>query len=172
LGAQVIGCEGESDFENGGLYGEQTWRGMLGRNIEEGRWHCVESDDPWCKPVDDCPVKIDGRGLRRNLRVLVGPNLCPAATHLLHLSAVAMHGAAAGAFLAGHRAARHTGQNGRCRGQQDQERDDAGKAAHIPKYTLRETQQQSDAICAEGLRDARMASVNFYLMTRSSADEK
>jgi hypothetical protein len=86
---------------------------MFGRNMKEEWKNCMDGYNRRRQPVDHCPVNIDCLSLCRNLRVVVGPDLCPAATRLRHLSAVAVHGTAAGILLAAHRAFRHTGQNGR-----------------------------------------------------------
>jgi hypothetical protein len=104
---------------------------MFRRNIEEGRWDCrLDGDERWYQPINDGPMKLDGGSRRCNLRVLVRPNLCPAATRLRHLSAVAVHGAAAGALLMAHRSTGNARHDGGSRGEQKQERDDAGQALH------------------------------------------
>ena len=62
--------------------------------------------------------------------MLVRPNFCPAATDLRHLSAVAVHGTAAGTLFEAHRVARHTSEDGRCGREQEQKRDNTSEAAH------------------------------------------
>jgi len=64
----------------------------------------MDGDNRWRQPVNHCPVKIDRLNLRRNLRVVVDPDLRPAATRLRHRPAVTVHGTATGLLLAAHRA--------------------------------------------------------------------
>ena len=78
----------------------------------------MDGDNRRRQPVNHCPVKIDRLNLRRNLRVVVDPDLRPAATRLRHLPAIAVHGTAAGFLLPAHRAARHAREDRRRAGKQ------------------------------------------------------
>jgi hypothetical protein len=95
---------------------------MFGRNMEEEWRNCMDCYNRWRQPVDHGPVNIDCLSLCRNLRVVVGPDLRPAATRFRHLSAVAVHRTAAGILLAAHCATGHAGKNRRCCSEQEQER--------------------------------------------------
>jgi hypothetical protein len=81
-------------------------------------------------------MDIGRRGRNRNLRALISPNLSPAATHLLHMSALSVHSAAADTFLTAHHHTRQARHNRRGCGEQEKNRDDAGKPAHdYTQYT-------------------------------------
>jgi len=79
----------------------------------------MDGDNRWRQPVNHCPVKIDRLNLRRNLRVVVDPDLRPAATRLRHRPAVTVHGTATGLLLAAHRATRHASEDRRRAGKQE-----------------------------------------------------
>ena len=65
-----------------------------------------------------------------HLRGFVSPNFGPAATHLLHLTALPVHGAAACAFLTTHRTSRDAGQHrSRCC-EQKEDRNESGETTH------------------------------------------
>jgi hypothetical protein len=76
------------------------------------------------------PLDIDSWGWRCNLRGLFRPNFGPAATHLLHLSALTVHCTAASTLLMAHYHACHTGHDRRGCGEQEKDCDDAGDTAH------------------------------------------
>ena len=98
-------------------------------------------------------MKLDRGSRRCNLRVLVGPKLRPAATHLRHLAAVAVHGMAADAFLMAHRAAGHAGQNRRCREKQEQDRDDIGETTHTSNQSISSGRLDNDSSTTFSVQD-------------------
>jgi hypothetical protein len=59
------------------------------------------------------PLNMDRRGRCRNLGSLIRPNLGPAATHLLHVAALPVHGTATSTFLMTHHHVGYTGHNWR-----------------------------------------------------------
>ena len=76
------------------------------------------------------PLDIGCRGGRRNLWSLICPNFSPAAAHLLHVSALPVHCTAAGTFLVTHDHIRQTGHDWSGCGEQQENGDETGKAAH------------------------------------------
>jgi hypothetical protein len=103
---------------------------VFGRLLQQSGPYGLDRGDERRYLRDTDPMNISRRGCRRNLWSVVRPNFCPAATHLRHLSALAVHGSAACAFFAAHRATRDTGQKRRRCSEQKEDCDDAGEAAH------------------------------------------
>lgn len=77
---------------------------------ENGGWNVLDLGNKRLKPIDYRKVKVDRRSGGGSLRMLVSPDLGPAAAHLFHAVALAVHGTAAGAFFLAHYALCHAGQ--------------------------------------------------------------
>ena len=83
------------------------------------------------KPGNHRQGQVDRRGMGRQLRVLICVGFRSAATHLRHIAAIALHLAATGALFPRHGALCHTREQGSCAREQEQDRDEAGQAAHV-----------------------------------------
>jgi hypothetical protein len=79
---------------------------------------------------DENPLDMNCRGYGCDLRRFVGANFRLAATHLLHVPALTVHGTAAGALFVAHGYAGQAGHNGSGCGEQEEDRDDAGETTH------------------------------------------
>ena len=75
------------------------------------------------------PLNIGCRGCGCNLRCLISANFRPAATHLLHMSALPVHRPAASTLFMVHYDTSQASHNRRSCGKQEENRDDTGKAA-------------------------------------------
>jgi len=82
---------------------------LIGHPQHGGRDYLRFNEERY-KPVDYNEVKTDSWSRSGELGMLVRPDLCPAAAHLRHTVAFAMHGTTASAFLLIHRAIGHAGQ--------------------------------------------------------------
>ncbi len=129
-GAQIIGSRSGSDSKNVEFCGEKAGRvevfGCPQRSACDGQ----SRRDLQRRLSDDHPLNIDCRGRRRDLRNLSRSNCRPATTHLCHLSALSVHGAAACILLATHRSARNACQDrGNC-SEHEKNRDETGETTH------------------------------------------
>jgi hypothetical protein len=97
---------------------------------KNGGWDILDFGNKRLKPIDYRKVKVDRRSGGCSLRMLVSPDLGPAAAHLLHAVALPVHGTAAGAFFLAHRTICHAGHQGRCGQEQNEDREDASQTAH------------------------------------------
>jgi hypothetical protein len=103
---------------------------MLIWHKPDGRGYEVNRSGERGQVLHADPMNISYWGGCRNLWSLIGPNLSPAATHLFHVSASSVHCKAASTFLMAHHHARQAGHNRRGCGNQQENGDDTGKAAH------------------------------------------
>jgi hypothetical protein len=76
------------------------------------------------------PLHIGCRCHRRDLWCFFGTNFRPAATHLFHPTALAVHCLAASTLLMTHHYVRYTCHHGRGCGEQEEDCDETGKTAH------------------------------------------
>jgi hypothetical protein len=129
-GVQVIGSRSKSDSQDSGFRRQQTGRGVLIRGTPCGRGYEVNLGEQAAQVRHANPLNIDCRGHCRNQRRLLCPNFGPAAAHLLHVSALPVHGTAATTLLKAHFHTRQTGHNRRGGGEQQKDSNDTGETAH------------------------------------------
>ncbi len=77
------------------------------------------------RPLQDDEMNIGDGGGGGKLGVVIRPDFRVAASHPGHAAAIAVHRAAADAFLAGHRVSCHAGEHWRCGREQEEDREAA-----------------------------------------------
>jgi hypothetical protein len=106
----VIGSRSESDSKDSYSRDDQARRRVCIGYPKNAAWDILDFGNKRLNPIDYRKVKVDPRSGGCKLRMLGTPNLGPAAAHLLHAVAFAVHGTAAGTLVLAHHAIRHARQ--------------------------------------------------------------